>query len=287
MQKFNDCKTIERVFEGDLHFPLKARLEDPQEVTVSHVHDFCECIFVISGSGMHQTENNPPVTVQRGDVLFIPVGGHHAYTRSDALVVCNLLFHARHLPSVLLELYSNPVYKQVFLKKFSDDGTQDFPMTHIEENVFCELENMLRCMAEDNIKTGNHCYKLGLFMAVLSRLCDVWKTCSDEGSVPLDIPKLTAYLEHHFQQKIYLDELTKLAGMSRATLMRHFHAALGVTPMIYLRNLRLRHAAELLLETDLSLKEIADQSGFISMPYFFRIFKSCYGEPPQEYRRRK
>ena len=124
-------------------------------------------------------------------------------------------------------------------------------------------------------------------MAVLSRLCDVWKTCSDEGSVPLDIPKLTAYLEHRFQQKIYLDELTKLAGMSRATLMRHFHAALGVTPMIYLRNLRLRHAAELLLETDLSLKEIADQSGFVSMPYFFRIFKSCYGEPPQEYRRRK
>ena len=54
--------------------------------------------------------------------------------------------------------------------------------------------------------------------------------------------------------------------------------------MIYLRNLRLRHAAELLLKTEFSLKEIADQSGFSRMPYFFKAFKECYGVSPLEYR---
>ena len=122
-------------------------------------------------------------------------------------------------------------------------------------------------------------------MAVLSRLCKVWKVRSDENVIPLDIPKLTAYLESNFQQEIYLDDLAKRSGMSRATFLRHFHAALGVTPMIYLRNLRLRHAAELLLRTDLNLKEIADQSGFARMPYFFKSFKDCYGISPLEYRR--
>ncbi len=72
--------------------------------------------------------------------------------------------------------------------------------------------------------------------------------------------------------------------MSRATLQRHFRAALGMPPMAYLRNLRLEHAAELLLNTELSLKEIADLSGFRQMPPFFRAFKKCYRVTPLEYR---
>ena len=123
-------------------------------------------------------------------------------------------------------------------------------------------------------------------MAVLSRLCSEWKIRQDSLAVPLDIPKLTAYLERNFQQEIYLDDLAKRSGMSSATLLRHFRAALGVTPMVYLRNLRLRHAAELLLGTDFGLKEIADRSGFSWMPYFFKSFKDCYGVSPLEYRRR-
>ena len=157
-------------------------------------------------------------------------------------------------------------------------------MTRLDEPIFCELETMLHYLARAGSTAGNHCYKLGLFMAVLSRLCELWKVRPDETAVPLDIPKLTAYLDGHFQQEIYLDDLAKRAGMSRATLLRHFRAALGVTPMIYLRNLRLRHAAELLFKTEFSLKEIADQSGFSRMPYFFKAFKECYGVSPLEYR---
>ena len=60
---------------------------------------------------------------------------------------------------------------------------------------------------------------------------------------------------------------------------------MGVTPMVYLRNLRLRHAAELLLHSDLGLQEIAEMSGFSRMPYFHRAFRSCYGTSPGEYRK--
>ena len=280
-------KTIEQVFKQDPQFPLRVRIENPQTITIRHGHDFSECIFIISGSGMHQSENRPPVPVKRGDVLFIPIGGHHAYTESNDLVVANLLFHALRLPPVLLELYSNQTYKQIFLKDFSPQEDYDFPMTSLDEMAFSELENMLNYMEAADRRSASHCCKLGLFTAILSRLCELWQVTADETPLPQGIPKLTAYLEQHFQQKIYLDDLTKRAGMSRATLQRHFHAAMGVTPMIYLRNLRLRHAAELLLKTDLSLKEIADQSGFFQMPYFFRAFKACYGIPPLEYRIKK
>ena len=288
MSNINYYKTGERIFRFDPEFPLRVKEELPQITTVSHQHEFCECVFVFRGQGMHQSEDHDPVPIRRGNVIVIPPGGHHAYTQvSKDLNIINLMFDTSHLPPVLLELYSDPAYKQIFLRDCSAYPEQNFPMTELDENDFAELETMLHYLARTGSTAGNHCYKLGLFMAVLSRLCELWKVRPDETAVPLDIPKLTAYLEQHFQQEIYLDDLARRAGMSRATLLRHFRAALGVTPMIYLRNLRLRHAAELLLKTEVSLKEIADQSGFSRMPYFFKAFKSCYGVSPLEYRNPK
>lgn len=284
----NFIKFKDYVFQVDPGFPLRVKEELPQIVTFRHRHEFCECIFVFRGQGMHQSGNHEPVPIRRGNVIVIPPGGHHAYTQvSKDLNIINLMFDTSHLPPVLLELYSDPAYKKIFLRDSTAFPEQDFPMIKLAENDFSELETMLHSLAKTGSSSGKHCYKLGLFMAVLSRLCELWKVRPDETAVPLDIPKLTAYLEQHFQQEIYLDELAKRAGMSRATLLRHFRAAMGVTPMIYLRNLRLRHAAELLLKTDLNLKEIADQSGFARMPYFFKAFKECYGVPPLEYRNPK
>ena len=287
MAKYNNFfKSKAWTFEADPGFPLRVKLEDPQEETHLHQHEFCECVFIVRGHGRHQSEDHPPVTVRRGCVIVIPVGGHHAYSAvSPDFAVFNLLFDTSQLPSVLLELYSHPSYKHIFLRSHSAYGEQDFPLMVLEDGVFRKLETMLTDLAETDGTTGNHCYKLGLFMVVLSRLCAEWKIRSDSLAVPLDIPKLTAYLEQNFRKEVYLDDLAKLAGMSRSTLLRHFRAALGVTPMVYLRNLRLRHAAELLLGTDFGLKEIADQSGFLWMPYFFQSFRARYGVSPLEYRR--
>ena len=274
-------------FRSDTKFPLRVKIEKPQTVTVSHQHEFCECIFVIAGHGMHQSGKNKSVPIRRGDVLFIPIGGHHAYTEANGLSVINLLFDSSKLPPVLMELYSNAVYKQIFLKKHKQTDTGDFPATYLSDEIFSELETMLNYFAFTDMQSEKHCYQLGLFMAIISKLCVAWKLNSAEPFQSLDIPKLTAYMANNFQQQIYLEDLTRLSNMSKATLLRHFRAAFGITPMIYLRNLRLRHAAELLLKTELSLKEIADQSGFLQMPYFFKTFKSYYEVSPLDYRKKK
>ena len=280
-------KSKVQFFQFDPDFPLWVRLEQPQRATYRHQHEFCECAFVIDGNGKHQSGNGESVSVQRDCVIVIPIGGNHAYTEaSEDFSVINLLFDSSCLPPVLLELYHDPVYKQIFLYDYVSRNN-DFPITHLDNIVFDELETMLIHMKDAGANPRNHCYKLGLFMAVLSKLCSSWKIRSSEQPVPLDIPKLVMYLEQNFAKDIYLDDLVGLAGMSKVTLLRHFRAALGVTPMIYLRNLRLRHAAELLIKTDLRLKEIADQSGFFRMPYFFEAFRKCYGMSPLEYRSKK
>lgn len=279
----NYYKNVQRVFRHDPVFPLIANKQDPQDATHLHEHEFCECIFVLSGKGMHQSEKNPPVPIQRGDVLFIPIGGHHAYTQVEDLSVFNLLFYAPRLPFALLELYSSSTYRQVFLKKFDPEEKKDFPKTHLDETVFAEFETLLNFLAASD----SHCCKMGIFVAILGRLCKVWQISEPEKMPPLDILKLTAFMQQNFHRDLSSDDLCYLAAMSRATLQRHFRAALGVSPMTYLRNLRLSHAAELLLNTDLELNEIAELSGFKQMPPFFRAFKKCYHLTPLEYRSKK
>ena len=124
-------------------------------------------------------------------------------------------------------------------------------------------------------------------MVLLSILADAEKEIDEKTpQAILDIPKLTNFMQNNFQRQIYLEELSHLAAMSNATLMRHFRNSLGMTPMVYLRTLRLKHSAELLLNSNISIKEVADNSGFFSLSYFYRVFKAHFGLSPEEFRHR-
>lgn len=279
-------KRSQRIFRNDPNFSLRCSIEDPQTVTVIHRHEFTEVFMVLDGTGEHQCEDNLPQPIERGHIFVIPPGGRHGYVKANNLRVLNLMFDAKRLPPVLLELYNHTGYKKLFAHSCDYYDKVDFPSLTIAEDAFENLEGFALKLCDDS---QLHCYKLGLFMVLLSLLCDYCKHCSAEecANVPLNIPRLTNYLDNNYLQNIYLDDLTVIAGMSRATLIRHFRQAMGVTPMKYICNLRLQHAADLLLNSDFSLKEVAANSNFRSMPYFFRAFNKCFGMPPKEWRKQR
>lgn len=282
-------KTIEDIFSNDPGFFLSTTVMAPQNVTVPHSHEFTECVFITGGTGMHRSAQQKPIPISRGDILFIPPGGVHEYTQaSDDLFLINLLFDTAHLPPVLLELYAQSSYKILFLRDLSHYDKKDFPIFHPPEEIFDELESFARHLVRFCAAPGNHFRKLGMFMVLLSLLSDAYGSSEQKDEMPeLDIPKLTDFMQNNLQREIYLEELSRLASMSNTTLVRHFKASMGCTPMVYLRKLRLKHAAELLINSNFSIKETADNSGFFSEAYFFRSFKEHYGVTPSEFRRDK
>ena len=62
---------------------------------------------------------------------------------------------------------------------------------------------------------------------------------------------------------------------------------LGITPTDFIRNVRLKRAAQLLANTQLPINEIADRVGFITARNFSTQFKKMYGVTPSEYREPK
>ena len=80
-------------------------------------------------------------------------------------------------------------------------------------------------------------------------------------------------------------EIARSVGMGESTLRRRFKAATGVSPQEYVLQTRLSRARALLTDTDLTLKTIAEQLEYETLPFFSRQFKERVGITPGAFRR--
>jgi AraC-like DNA-binding protein len=78
--------------------------------------------------------------------------------------------------------------------------------------------------------------------------------------------------------------LSEIAGLSRSAFMARFSAAVGCSPMVALRQLRMRRASNLLTANVLSIEQVAHAVGYTSRSSFSRVFRRAFGNDPDEYR---
>ena len=81
-----------------------------------------------------------------------------------------------------------------------------------------------------------------------------------------------------------VQNLAHVAGLSRSAFMAQFTQTFGSSPMVVLRRLRMRHAANLLAGEWLSIDQIAQEAGYASRGSFNRAFRKAYGTDPSHYR---
>ncbi|MFF3565801.1 cupin domain-containing protein [Streptomyces sp. NPDC002574] len=82
-----------------------------------------------------------------------------------------------------------------------------------------------------------------------------------------------------------IERLSRTAGMSRATFLRHFTRDTGTTVGAFLTRARLMAAAELLTATDATVASVAGQVGYYSESAFSRAFRAHLGTTPARFRR--
>ena len=106
--------------------------------------------------------------------------------------------------------------------------------------------------------------------------------------VAVDDPYVAAalrYIRDHACEDIALQDVLQSVHLSRASLHRHFNAALGRSPKAEILRVRLQRAKQLLAETELPLYEIASRTGFRNPEHFSYLFKSKSGQTPGQFRR--
>lgn len=83
-----------------------------------------------------------------------------------------------------------------------------------------------------------------------------------------------------------LEELARIAGMSRTSFVQRFHMMAGQTPMHYLTEWRMQKARQMLVSSDMTMLDIAETVGYQSESSFSKAFKKCCGISPGACRRK-
>lgn len=113
------------------------------------------------------------------------------------------------------------------------------------------------------------------------------KQLEEQGVHPVAsdiVSQAVRYLEEHYSEPITLETLEELLACNSRMLLRKFKSEWNTTPIDYLIQFRMDKAKELLLHTQIPVKDIAVSVGYADHYYFSRLFKKHIGIPPVRYR---
>lgn len=97
---------------------------------------------------------------------------------------------------------------------------------------------------------------------------------------------LNYVLDNISSPEMKIDDIADAMGMSRSVLYNRIKTSVGMTPVDFVRHIRIMKASELLRDTDDTLTAIAFNLGFSDPKYFSKVFKKEMGVVPTEYRER-
>jgi len=258
--------------------------------TREHNHEFTEIVVVMGGSGVHYTEGEE-YAIHAGDVFVLTGTRAHGYRDCQNLHLVNILFRPtlqlmnehdlRTVAGYHVLFALEPAYRK--RHNFSSRLTLSADALSIVERIIDRIE------AEMESRSDGYVFMvIAQFMQLvgfLSRSYYSQPTLAGDTKALLRIGQAISFLDMHFTQDLCLDELASIAHLSTRSFLRIFRQATGSTPIQYLLQRRAIHAADLLKNTEMSITEIAYESGFHDSNYFSRQFSSIMGVSPRNYKK--
>ena len=105
------------------------------------------------------------------------------------------------------------------------------------------------------------------------------------GNKPSTAELTCLYVRENFREKITMKDICVALGRTKSAICPAFKQKYGITVVDYLTELRIEEAKKLLLETDMNVGEISDETGFSDTSYFSKVFLRTVGVSPSAYRR--
>ena len=103
---------------------------------------------------------------------------------------------------------------------------------------------------------------------------------------PTPIDKSIEYMKANINKRLSTDEIARLFQYSSSHYTAIFKKKTGLSPIDYFINMKIHYACQMLSQSDLKIKEIADKVGYDDPYYFSRLFKQIMSKSPKEYRKK-
>lgn len=235
----------------------------PESGVKSHSHPFCHMIYAVSGedsfsAGKESCELRP------GMIALVPKDVKHMYM-NHGTEPFNFL-EIKFVPSKHFEdLFSDndvifcedPLAGELFKKIVFDYTTDDIACSYLTALLNLMTEGM-RQSDSKHIDTSGY--------SALSK-------------------RIVGWLEEHFSENVNLDNLAEELDYNKTYLCKAYRNDTETTILDTLNMIRIRHAAELITYSDMSLSQVAAECGFATVSHFNRVFRKYVGITPGQCRR--
>ncbi len=236
-------------------------------VTINRWH----CLYFVSGGSGSFTVNGKTHPLHKGDLFFIRPGEPIAYCTHDKLkyywiALCEE--HAEEVADVLKLPRENPVRTAKYVRRV--------------EWIFNSVLDWGKPTSKSYFTAAS------ALMQLLSAECDTEPLPALVEKHKSLAERIKQTIDLNFRKSEFsVNDAAQLLYISHSLMSRVFKEVMGITPVAYLIDIRLRHAAELLQEKDVPVKELAAEAGFSDGGYFMKQFKKKYGVTVKEYRASK
>ena len=245
-----------------------------------------EIVEVTSGAVMVQI-GTELVAAGEGDFLYIPPAmTFRVDAATDYAAVRGMIFDMSIIEANL-ENFDSEVFYMFYVQsknKITVFG-QDHPVN----------PTLKRYMQEsyDEYSDKDICYKLPIRANIYHMMTALLRYyCGSKNELDrmiyhnvLRLRPVITYIDEHFREKIYIEELSAMINVSPDYFTKMFKESIGKTPIDYINGMKVNTAMDLLCTTEMAMTEIAESIGFCNPNYFHKIFKQYMLTSPLAYRK--
>ncbi len=284
-----DGQNRELARHGAPSFPLACYRHDGETVNTVpwHWHDELETVLVTEGRAAVSVEGESR-ELGPGEGCFIAAGAlHHVWREGEGAVnLHSMVFHPWLVGGSV-----ESVFWQGYLEPLLADGSNR--CVWLSESVPWERE-ALEAMEAAWRACGEEPPGFEfLAREGLSRLVFLLSAHRPAAKRPPSekalrdgerIKAMLRFIHEHGSEELTVDRIAQSAAVSGSECLRCFRSMIGTTPMQYVKQFRVRRAAELLEATEEKVADIGAACGFQEASYFARTFRALMGKTPGQYR---
>lgn len=283
-----DSKGMDIARHGTAAFPVASYHDDLSKYDIAwHWHEEMEAVVLTQGSVVFAAGNRK-YTLQAGEGFFINSGALHGAWALDTsgCKFHSLVFHPRLVggssDSVFYQNYVRPLMENAAL-----EGLVLSPRIPWQADACAAIENAWQACAQEPVG-----YEFQVRTNLSQLLCLLQSSNPGSGAPNKKqlrsaerIKNMLRYIHENFSQDLNTTMIATSAGVSESECLRCFHTIIGTTPIQYLRQYRIQRSAQMLVQSQEPVSEIASRCGFQDVSYFTKTFRELRGCAPSEYRK--
>lgn len=239
--------------------------------STSHTHHFTELFYIVSGKGAFVLPDQE-IPVKENDLVIINPHVEHTEksNKQDSLE-----YIALGLEGISFSLPD----EESPIGLFTYQGDR--------EDILFFLKKLLHEVKNNENNFEIVCQNIIEILIIKLRRKKNIKVTKETSQrrINQSVALVKHYINHNYSDPITLDTLAKIGNINKYYLSHTFKEDIGISPIEYLNQVRIKEAKTLLETTDFTIAEIARFNGFSSQSFFTQVFKREVDQTPTEYRK--